>query len=279
MDMTGINASFESVKLQTIEIVSEYGLKLIGAIAVWIIGSMVVKSMVNTFDRILNKSKTDASLKPFLKSIVGVLLKALLVITVLTMLGVEMTSFIAILGAAGLAIGMALSGTLQNFAGGVMILIFKPFKVGDFLEAQGYKGIVYEIQIFNTIVKTPDNKTIIIPNGGLSTSSMTNYSSEPFRRVDFTFGVGYGDSTEQTKEVLNDLITADKRILSGGNHDPFVAVSGLGDSSVDFVVRVWVKSEDYWGVFFDMNENVYNSFNKAGLNIPYPQMDVHVHNN
>jgi len=277
--MTGINASFESVKLQTIEIVSEYGLKLIGAIAVWIIGSMVVKSMVNTFDRILNKSKTDASLKPFLKSIVGVLLKALLVITVLTMLGIEMTSFIAILGAAGLAIGMALSGTLQNFAGGVMILIFKPFKVGDFLEAQGYKGIVYEIQIFNTIVKTPDNKTIIIPNGGLSTSSMTNYSSEPFRRVDFTFGVGYGDSTEQTKEVLNDLITADKRILSGGNHDPFVAVSGLGDSSVDFVVRVWVKSEDYWGVFFDMNENVYNSFNKAGLNIPYPQMDVHVHNN
>jgi small conductance mechanosensitive channel len=231
MDMTGINASFESVKLQTIEIVSEYGLKLIGAI------------------------------------------------TVLTMLGIEMTSFIAILGAAGLAIGMALSGTLQNFAGGVMILIFKPFKVGDFLEAQGYKGIVYEIQIFNTIVKTPDNKTIIIPNGGLSTSSMTNYSSEPFRRVDFTFGVGYGDSTEQTKEVLNDLITADKRILSGGNHDPFVAVSGLGDSSVDFVVRVWVKSEDYWGVFFDMNENVYNSFNKAGLNIPYPQMDVHVHNN
>lgn len=279
MDMTEINASFESVKLQTIEIVSEYGLKLIGAIAVWIIGSMVVKSMVNTFDRILNKSKTDASLKPFLKSIVGVLLKALLVITVLTMLGIEMTSFIAILGAAGLAIGMALSGTLQNFAGGVMILIFKPFKVGDFLEAQGYKGIVYEIQIFNTIVKTPDNKTIIIPNGGLSTSSMTNYSSEPFRRVDFTFGVGYGDSTEQTKEVLNDLITADKRILSGGNHDPFVAVSGLGDSSVDFVVRVWVKSEDYWGVFFDMNENVYNSFNKAGLNIPYPQMDVHVHNN
>jgi small conductance mechanosensitive channel len=279
MDMTEINASFESVKLQTIEIVSEYGLKLIGAIAVWIIGSMVVNSMVNTFDRILNKSKTDASLKPFLKSIVGVLLKALLVITVLTMLGIEMTSFIAILGAAGLAIGMALSGTLQNFAGGVMILIFKPFKVGDFLEAQGYKGIVYEIQIFNTIVKTPDNKTIIIPNGGLSTSSMTNYSSEPFRRVDFTFGVGYGDSTEQTKEVLNDLITADKRILSGGNHDPFVAVSGLGDSSVDFVVRVWVKSEDYWGVFFDMNENVYNSFNKAGLNIPYPQMDVHVHNN
>ncbi|MDG1804328.1 mechanosensitive ion channel domain-containing protein [Flavicella sp.] len=279
MDIEEMNTTFESIKTQTIEIVSEYGLKLVGAIAVWIIGSMIVKSMVNGFDKVLDKSKTDPSLKPFLKSIVGVLLKALLVITVLTMLGIEMTSFVAILGAAGLAVGMALSGTLQNFAGGVMILIFKPFKIGDFIDAQGYTGVVSEIQIFNTIMKTLDNKTIIIPNGGLSTSSMTNFSVEPFRRVDFTFGVGYGDSTEKTKEVLNALISADKRILSGGDHDSFVAVSGLGDSSVDFVVRVWVKAEDYWGVFFDMNENVYNTFNKEGLNIPYPQMDVHVHKN
>lgn len=267
----------ENIKNQSIEIVSEYGIKLLGAIAVWIIGSMILKSMVKAFSKALDKSKTDASLKPFLKSIVTVILKALLVITVLTMLGIEMTSFVAILGAAGLAVGMALSGTLQNFAGGVMILIFKPFKVGDFIDAQGYKGVVSEIQIFNTILKTVDNRVIIIPNGGLSTSSMTNFSVEPFRRVDFTFGVGYGDSTEKTREVLNQLIAADKRILSGGDHDPFVAVSGLGDSSVDFTVRVWVKAEDYWGVFFDMNENVYNTFNKEGLNIPYPQMDVHVH--
>ncbi|MDG2279605.1 MAG: mechanosensitive ion channel, partial [Flavicella sp.] len=216
MDIEEMNTTFESIKTQTIEIVSEYGLKLVGAIAVWIIGSMIVKSMVNGFDKVLDKSKTDPSLKPFLKSIVGVLLKALLVITVLTMLGIEMTSFVAILGAAGLAVGMALSGTLQNFAGGVMILIFKPFKIGDFIDAQGYTGVVSEIQIFNTIMKTLDNKTIIIPNGGLSTSSMTNFSVEPFRRVDFTFGVGYGDSTEKTKEVLNALISADKRILSGG---------------------------------------------------------------
>tara|TARA_B100000809_G_scaffold266892_2_gene332629 strand:+ start:2503 stop:3321 length:819 start_codon:yes stop_codon:yes gene_type:complete len=268
---------FENIKNQTVEIASEYGLKLLGAIAVWIIGAMIIKSMNKAFGKALDKSNTDASLKPFLKSIVGVLLKALLVITVLTMLGVEMTSFVAILGAAGLAVGLALSGTLQNFAGGVMILIFKPFKVGDVIDAQGYLGSVAEIQIFNTYLKTPDNKTIIIPNGGLSTSSMTNYSVEKFRRVDFTFGVGYGDSTEKTREVLNGLIAADKRILSGGNHDPFIAVSGLGDSSVDFTVRVWVEAVNYWGVFFEMNENVYNTFNKEGLNIPYPQMDVHVH--
>ncbi|WP_152286096.1 mechanosensitive ion channel family protein [Flavicella marina] len=267
----------ENIKNQIVTLVSEYGLKLLGAIAVWIIGSMIVKSMTNGFGKVMDKSKTDASLKPFLKSIVGVILKVLLVITVLTMLGIEMTSFVAILGAAGLAVGMALSGTLQNFAGGVMILVFKPYKVGDFIDAQGYQGVVSEIQIFNTILKTLDNKVIIIPNGGLSTSSMTNYSVEKYRRVDFTFGVGYGDSTTKTKEVLNGLIAADKRILSGGAHDPFVAVSGLGDSSVDFVVRVWVNAEDYWGVFFDMNENVYNTFNKEGLNIPYPQMDVHVH--
>lgn len=267
----------ENIKNQTVELVSEYGLKLIGAIAVWIIGSIIVKALTKAFGNALEKSKTDPSLQPFLKSIIGVLLKVLLVITVLSMLGIEMTSFVALLGAAGLAVGMALSGTLQNFAGGVMILIFKPFKVGNVIDAQGYVGVVSEIQIFNTYLKTPDNKTIIIPNGGLSTSSMTNFSIEQYRRVDFTFGVGYGDSTEKTREVLNGLIAADKRILSGQGRDPFIAVSGLGDSSVDFTVRVWVEAANYWGVFFDMNENVYNTFNKEGLNIPYPQMDVHVH--
>ena len=269
----------ENIANQTVDIVSQYGLKLLGAIVVWIVGSIIIKSMTKTFEKLLNKTKTDASLKPFLKSIVNVSLKILLVITVLTMLGIQMTSFVAILASAGLAVGLALSGTLQNFAGGVMILIFKPFKVNDYIDAKGYQGSVSEIQIFNTFLKTPDNKTIIIPNGELSSSSMTNYSVEPFRRVDFTFGIGYGDSTEKTKEVLNALIQTDSRILSGTDHDPFIAVSGLGDSSVDFVVRVWVKSDDYWPVFFDMNENVYNTFNKEGLNIPYPQMDVHIHKN
>ncbi len=255
---------------------SEYGLKLVGAIIVWIIGSFIVKSLANAFGKMLDKRDTDESLKPFLKSLVSALLKVMLVISVLSTLGIEMTSFIAILGAAGLAVGMALSGTLQNFAGGVMILIFKPFKVGDVIEAQGHTGKVSEIQIFNTILKTPDNKTIIIPNGGLSNASMVNYSTEDKRRVDFTFGIGYGDSIEQGKEVLLAILNADNRIINDPAA-PFVEVVALADSSVNFTVRVWVNAADYWGVYFDTNAKVYNEFNKVGLNIPYPQMDVHVH--
>lgn len=262
----------------TIDMVLEYGPKVAGAIIVWIIGGIVIKALVKGFEKLLNARKLDDSLKPFLKGIVGALLKVMLVISVLGMLGIEMTSFIAILGAAGLAVGMALSGTLQNFAGGVMILIFKPFKNGDFIDAQGHAGVVSEIQIFNTILKTPDNKTIIIPNGGLSNGSMVNFSSEEKRRVDWTFGIGYGDKTENAKAVLLKLMSEDSRILTDPA-TPFVAVSELGDSSVNFAVRAWVKAEDYWGVFFDMNEKVYNTFDKEGLNIPYPQMDVHVHKN
>lgn len=157
-----------------------------------------------------------------------------------------------------------------------MILIFKPFKAGDFIEAQGHMGTVSEIQIFNTILKTPDNKTIIIPNGGLSTGSMTNFSTEPQRRVDMTFGIGYGDDTAKAREVMMGLINADDRILK--DPEPFVAVSELADSSVNFVVRVWCNAADYWGIYFDMQEKIYNTFNTEGLNIPFPQMDVHVHN-
>ena len=197
-------------------------------------------------------------------------------ISAISMLGVQMTSFVAILGAAGLAVGMALSGMLSNFAGGVMILIFKPFKAGDFIEAQGHMGTVSEIQIFNTILKTPDNKTTIIPNGGLSIGSMTNFSTEPQRRVDMTFGIGYGDDTAKAREVMMGLINADDRILK--DPEPFVAVSELADSSVNFVVRVWCNAADYWGIYFDMQEKIYNTFNTEGLNIPFPQMDVHVHN-
>ena len=207
---------------------------------------------------------------------IGTLLKVMLVISVLGMLGIEMTSFIAVLGAAGLAVGMALSGTLQNFAGGVMILLFKPFKVGDKIDAQGYTGSVAEIQIFNTILKTPDNKTIIIPNGGLATSSMTNYSTEQKRRVDWTFGVAYGDDLDQARQVIQKLCDDDKRILT--EPKVFIAVSELADSSVNFTVRAWVDSADYWEVFFAMNEKIYKTFSKEGLNIPYPQMDIHVMN-
>lgn len=255
----------------------EYGPKLIGAILVWIIGSWVIKAITRSFAKLLDKRNTDASLRPFLKGMVNILLKVMLVISVLGMLGIEMTSFIAILGAAGLAVGMALSGTLQNFAGGVMILIFKPFKVGDVINAQGYTGAVSEIQIFNTILKTPDNKTIIIPNGGLSNSSMVNYSTEALRRVDWTVGIGYGDDADKARAVIKKMCDDDARILK----DPavFIGVSELADSSVNFAVRAWVNAADYWDVFFALNENVYKTFDKEGLNIPYPQMDVHVHKN
>ena len=257
------------------ELVISYGPKLIGAIVVWILGGWVIKLLGKGFKRLLDKRDVDDSLKPFLGTLVSTLLKIMLIISVLSMLGIEMTSFIAILGAAGLAVGMALSGTLQNFAGGVMILLFKPFKVEDVIEAQGFLGKVSEIQIFNTILKTPDNKTVIIPNGGLATGPMTNYTTEPQRRVDWTFGIGYGDDVDHAKTVIKDLCDQDSRILK----DPelFIAVSELADSSVNFAVRAWVKGEDYWDVYFDLNEKVYKTFDQKGLNIPYPQMDVHMH--
>jgi len=272
-----MSVDVEKIMDQIIEMTLLYGPKLLGAIAVWIIGGWVVKAIGRGVEATLNKSGTDPSLMPFLTGMVNGLLKIMLVITVLGMLGIEMTSFIAILGAAGLAVGMALSGTLQNFAGGVMILIFKPFKIGDVIEAQGYIGSVTQIQIFNTIMKTPDNKTIIIPNGGLSTSSMINYSTEATRRVDWTIGIGYGDDVDKAREVLKRLCDEDSRILK--DPEVFIAVSALADSSVNFAVRAWVNAADYWAVYFELNEKVYKTFAREGLNIPYPQMDIHLHKN
>ncbi len=257
------------------DVVMTFGPRLVGAIITFIIGWWIVKIIQKIIRRSLDKRDMEVSLKGFLYSMIGILLKIMLIISVIGMMGVEMTSFIAILGAAGLAVGMALSGTLQNFAGGVMILFFKPFKTGDLIEAQGHTGVVSEIQIFNTILKTFDNKTIIIPNGGLSTSSMVNYSTEPRRRVDFVFGIAYGDDVDKAKQVLLGLIGKDQRILK--DPVPFVAVTSLGDSSVNIVVRVWAEAADYWGIYFDLTENVYKTFDKEGLNIPFPQMDVHVH--
>lgn len=257
------------------DFIVEYGLKLVGAVVALIIGLWIISMLTKKLAKLMTKRDVDQSLRGFFRSLFNITLKILLVVSVASMVGIQMTSFIAILGAAGLAVGLALSGTLQNFAGGVMLLLFKPFKAGDFIEAQGHMGTVKEIQIFNTILKTPDNKTIIIPNGGLSTGSMVNFSTEPQRRVDMTFGIGYGDDPGLAKKIIKELIDADERILK--DPAPFLAVSALADSSVNLVVRVWVNAADYWGVNFDMHENVYNAFNKEGLNIPFPQMDVHVH--
>ncbi|WP_319270842.1 mechanosensitive ion channel domain-containing protein [uncultured Draconibacterium sp.] len=257
------------------DLVMTYGPKLVGAIITLIIGLWVISILRGAIRKRFEKQNVDPSLRGFLNSLIGIGLKAMLWIAVIGMMGVQMTSFVAILGAAGLAVGMALSGTLQNFAGGVMILIFKPFKVGNYISAQGHSGTVNEIQIFNTILKTPDNKTIIIPNGGLATGSMINFSAEPKRRVDFTFGIAYGDDVDKAKEVLLKLIKADERILNDPA-EPFIAVSELADSSVNLVVRVWAEAANYWGIYFDLHEKVYKTFDKEGLNIPFPQMDVHV---
>jgi small conductance mechanosensitive channel len=252
-----------------------YGPRIVGALATLVLGLWVVSILVSLVKRLLKRSKVDPSLASFLSSLMSILLKVLVYITALGVLGVQMTSFIAILGAAGLAIGLALSGTLQNFAGGVMILFFKYFKVGDFIEAQGHMGTVKEIQIFVTELTTPDNKTIFVPNGPLSTGSLINYSAQPTRRVDWTFGIAYGDDVDTAYGVLGRLIEADDRILK--DPAPFMAVSALADSSVNIVVRVWVNAADFWGVHFRMNELVYKEFDKAGLSIPFPQRDIYVH--
>ncbi len=257
------------------EFIMSYGPKLIGAILTLIIGLWIIKKITAGIGKAFEKKDIDASLRPFLIGLIGTLLKVFLLISVLGMIGIEMTSFIAIIGAVGLAVGMALSGTLQNFAGGVIILILKPFKVGDWIDAQGYSGTVHSIQIFSTILKSPDNKTIIIPNGGLSTGALVNYSTEPNRRVDWTVGIGYGDDIEKARKILIDILSADERVFK----DPalFIQVSALADSSVNLATRAWVKGADYWGVYMDTNEKIYNEFNKAGINIPFPQMDVHLH--
>lgn len=252
-----------------------WGPKVAAAIATLLIGLWIIGVFSRGIGKAMEKRDVDPSLRPFIRTLISASLKVMLFISVIGMVGIEATSFVAVLGAAGLAIGLALQGTLQNFAGGVIILLLKPFKVGDWIDTGSYAGTVHSIQVFNTYLKSPDNKTIILPNGSLANTSLTNFSAEPRRRVDWTFGVAYGDSTEKTRNVLMELINADNRILK--DPEPFIAVSELADSSVNFVVRVWVEGADYWGVYFDMNENVYNTFNEKGLNIPYPQMDVHVH--
>lgn len=267
--------NFENQMDKIMDLILVYGPKLILALLTLIIGLWIIKAIVKGTKKAMDKKETDQSLKSFLSGMLSILLKVMLVISVAGMVGIEMTSFIAVLGAAGLAVGLALSGTLQNFAGGVMILLFKPFKVGDFIEAQGHAGVVKDIQIFNTILKTGDNKTIIIPNSPLSTGSMINYSTESTRRVDFIFGIGYDDDIDKAKTVLQSILNADNRILK--DPESFIAVKELADSSVNFVVRAWVNSPDYWGVYFDITEIVKKTFDKEGISIPYPQTDVHVH--
>jgi len=254
----------------------ELAINFLKALVILLIGLQVIRFLSKTFNKVLTKRNVDESLKPFLKSLFYNLLLVLLILSVLSTVGVKMTSFVAILGAAGLAVGLALQGTLQNFAGGVIILTIKPFKAGDFIEAQGFAGTVKAIHIFNTVLNTPDNKRIVIPNGKLSNESVTNYSAEETRRVDMVFGIGYGDDIKKAKEVLESIVKSDERVLKEPEYS--ITVASLGDSSVNFNVRPWVKTDDYWGLYWDFQERVKQEFDKEGISIPFPQRDVHIYN-
>ena len=250
------------------------GIKILVSIFILIIGRWVIKLVKNRMANGLVRKHADPTLHSFLSNLISVVLNFILIIIIISILGVNTSSLVALLASAGLAIGMALSGTLQNFAGGVIIILFRPFKVGDFISAQGQEGVVKEIQIFNTIILTTDNKVIHIPNGILSTGVMTIFTKEDTRRVDWTFSISYGDDYDKAKTVLLRLCQEDQRILQ--DPLPFVEIVNLHTSSVDLRVRVWVKSADYWPVFFSMNEKVYKTLPEEGLHFPFPQMDVHI---
>lgn len=269
-----LEISAESILENIIHLVSMYGLRFLITIVLLIVGLWIANRLGRLFYNMMEKREIDPSLRSFLKSVTGVLLKILVVISILTYAGIPMTSFIAVLGAASLAVGLALSGTLQNFAGGVLILIIKPFKVGDFIDAQGFMGTVQDIQVFNTILKTPDNIEIVIPNGGLSTGSVTNYSVHTTRRAQWVFGIAYGDSYQKAKKILEKILQEDPRVLK--DPEPLIFLSELNDSSVDITVRAWVNSPDFWPLNFDIHQKVYDAFTTEGINIPFPQMDVHL---
>lgn len=247
---------------------------IVFAIAVFIVGLMVIKWITKRVGILLDKKKLDPTLKPFVKSMISVLLKALLVVAIINILGIETTSFVALFGAAGLAIGLAFQGSLSNFAGGVLILATKPFKVGDFIEANGFTGTVEAIQILYTDLVTFDNKVVRIPNGSLSNASIVNYSEKDTRRVDFSFSAGYQEDHAKVIRLISEI--ADKHPLVLKNPEPFVRMAEHGASAVKYVTRVWVKSPDYWTVHFDLIEQVKQQFDAEGISIPYPQMDVHL---
>ena len=249
------------------------GERILIAVIVFIIGRFLISILNKFIRRLLDRRKVDISIKTFVKSLVNITLTILLIISVVGALGVETTSFAALLASAGVAVGMALSGNLQNFAGGLIVLLFRPFKVGDWIESQGVSGTVREIQIFHTILTTADNKVIYIPNGALSSGTVTNYSREDTRRVDWVIGVEYGENYDKVESTVRRIISEDSRILNVP--EPFVALHALDASSVNVVIRVWVKSGDYWDVYFDMNKKVYSVFNEEGIGFPFPQLTVH----
>ena len=277
-----IDAALTSNSALTVEEIVKYltsagltiGATIIKVALIWIIGRWLSKRLVTLVKKLMVKKNTDASIQTFLVSLIDIVALIVLLIIIISVVGIDTSSFIALFASAGVAIGMALSGTLQNFAGGVMVLLFRPYKVGDYIEAQGQAGTVKEIQICNTLLQTPDNRIIIVPNGPLSTGIINNYSREATRRVDFSFSISYGDDFELAKKVLMEIIEKDARILK--TPEPFIELGKMNASSIDITVRVWCNAADYWGIFFDMNKSVYSTFPAKGLNFPYNTITVNM---
>ena len=272
-DLSGMTP--EGLKQAITAFLVSFSIKLIKVLLIWFVGRWLLKKLSRLLKRILEKHVDNVSVRSFVISLLDMVVMVVLILMIIGVLGIDTSSFIAIFASAGVAIGMALSGTLQNFAGGVMILLFRPFKVGDYIEAQGVAGTVKEIQIFNTMITTPDNKVLLLPNGPVSTGIINNYSREPLRRVDFTFSISYGDDFNKAKEVLLALVAEDERVLTEPAA-PFVELGALAASSIDLTVRLWCKQEDYWKIKFDLNRKVYETFPKHGLNFPYQTLTVNV---
>lgn len=253
-----------------------FGKNLLAAIVIYFVGRFIISKLTTLVRTIMQKKQIEPSLYSFVDSFLTICLHFVLIIAIVGVLGIETSSFVALFASAGVAIGMALSGTLQNFAGGVMILLFRPFRVGDFIEAQGYSGVVKQIQIFNTILTTVDNQTVIIPNGGLSTGSLKNYSTQPYRRVDIDVEVAYGSKPEVVRKVLLDICSKDSRIMTQDAMKPYIPMTSMGSSAISFQVRVWTESANYWSVKFETTEKIYNRLAEEGIEIPFQQIDVHM---
>jgi small conductance mechanosensitive channel len=264
----------ENVLSTIVDWATAYGIKIVGALAIVIFGRIVTGILAGVVRRLMNRSKADETLIKFVVSLTRIALLTFIIIAALGTLGVQTASFVAVIGAAGLAVGFALQGSLANFASGVMIIIFRPFKAGDYVEAGGVSGSIEAVHIFNTIMKTPDNKEVIVPNSKITGDNIVNYSANEMRRVDMVFGIGYGDDIRKAKNILVQILGSDPRVLK--DPAPTVAVSELGDSSVNFVVRPWVKTADYWAVYFDITEKVKLTFDEQNVSIPFPQRDVHL---
>jgi len=271
-----MDMDFNQVYQKVWELITIYGIQVISAIVIFIIGRWVAKIVSNLVRRMMRRANIDQTLRRFTASMVYIALLAFVVLAALGQLGIQTTSFIAVVGAAGLAVGLALQGSLANFAAGFLMIIFKPFGVGDYIEGAGVAGTVEDIQIFTTTLKTPDNKIIIVPNAKLTDDNIINWTVKGTRRVDMVFGIGYGDDIDKAKRIMEEVLAHDDRVLK--DPAPQVAVLELADSSVNFVARPWVKSGDYWSVYFDTTEKMKKALDANGINIPFPQRDVHIYN-